>query len=86
MLNDVTLAGQVRQIDRAAGIITLDIKRAKEEKYDLIPLSVKDDIMDLLDEIEVGMTIGVRAKIEIDDNIMRIKVEKVHYAMERKSV
>jgi hypothetical protein len=86
MLNEVTLAGRVRQIDRAAGIITLDIKRAKEEKYDLIPLSVKDDIMDLLDEIEVGMPIGVRAKIEIDDNIMRIKVEKVHYAMERKSV
>ncbi|MDT8337495.1 MAG: OB-fold nucleic acid binding domain-containing protein [Candidatus Izemoplasmatales bacterium] len=85
MLNEVTLAGRVRQIDRAAGIITLDIKRAKEDKYDLIPLSVKDDIMDLLDEIEVGMPIGVRAKIEIDDNIMRIKVEKVHYAMERKS-
>jgi len=42
--------------------------------------------MDLLDEIEVGMPIGARAKIEIDDNIMRIKVEKVHYAMERKSV
>jgi len=86
MLNEVTLAGRVRQIDRAAGIITLDIKRAKEDKYDLIPLSVKDDIMDLLDEIEEGMPIGVRAKIEIDDNIMRIKVEKVHYAMERKSV
>jgi len=86
MLNEVTLAGRVRQIDRAAGIITLDIKRAKEDKYDLIPLSVKDDIMDLLDEIEVGMPIGVRAKIEIDENIMRIKVEKVHYAMERKSV
>jgi hypothetical protein len=86
MLNEVTLAGRVSTIDRAAGLITLDIKRAKEDKYDLIPLSVKDDIMELLDEIEVGMSIGVRAKIEIDDNIMRIKVEKVHYAMERKSV
>jgi len=86
MTNDVTLAGLVKRIDRAAGIIILDVKREKVDIFDAIPLSVQDDIMELLDEIEENMFIGVRAKIQIDDDILRIKVEKIHYATERKSV
>jgi hypothetical protein len=80
MLNQVILVGRVNKLDKLAGIVTIDIKRPNEKDSDLIPVSLSDGLMEsVLGYITDGATIGVKASLNIDKNILRIVGEKVTF-------
>ena len=80
MLNQVILIGRVNRIDRLAGIVSIDIKRANGEESDLIPVILGEGLKDsVLEYLKEGSTIGVNASLNIDNNILRIIGEKVTF-------
>lgn len=80
MLNQVILVGRVNKLDKLAGIVTIDIKRPKEEDSDLIPVSLTEGLMNsILEYLKEGATIGVKASLNIDNNILRIVGDKVTF-------
>ncbi|AUD63444.1 hypothetical protein BK010_07495 [Tenericutes bacterium MO-XQ] len=80
MLNQVILVGRVNKLDKLAGIVTINIKRPNEKDSDLIPVSLTDGLMDnVLEYLKEGATIGVKASLNIDKNILRIVGEKVTF-------
>jgi hypothetical protein len=80
MLNQVILVGRVNKIDKLAGIVSIDIKRSNEKGSDLIPVTLKEGLIDSVSKYLVdGSTIGVKASLNIDNNIMRIIGEKVTF-------
>lgn len=80
MLNQVILVGRVNKLDKLAGIVSIDIKRPNEKDSDLIPVSLTDGLMEsVLGYLTEGSTIGVKASINIENNILRIIGEKVTF-------
>lgn len=80
MLNQVILVGRVKRIDKLAGIVSIDIKRPNEKDTDLIPVTLKDGLIDSVPKyLTEGSTIGVKATLNIDNNILRIIGEKVTF-------
>lgn len=80
MLNQVILVGRVNRIDRLAGIVSIDIKRQNEKDSDLIPVTLGEGLIDsVLKYLTEGSTIGVKASLNIDNNILRIIGEKVTF-------
>jgi hypothetical protein len=68
------------KLDKLAGIVTIDIKRPNEKDSDLIPVSLTDGLMEsVLGYLNEGSTIGVKASLNIDNNILRIVGEKVTF-------
>lgn len=85
MLNQVILVGRVNKLDKQAGIVSIDIKRPNETDSDLVPVSLSEGIMDnVLEYLTEGSTIGVKASIRIDSNILRIVGEKVTFINTKK--
>lgn len=80
MLNQVILVGRVNKLDKLAGIVSIDIKRPNEKDSDLLPVSLTDGLMDnVLEYLKEGATIGVKASLNIDNNILRIVGDKVTF-------
>lgn len=80
MLNQVILVGRVKKLDKLAGIVTINIKRPNEEDSDLIPVSLTDGLMESVQEyLKEGVTLGVKASLNIDNNILRIVGDKVTF-------
>jgi len=80
MLNQVILVGRVNTLDKLAGIVTIDITRPNEKETDLIPVNLTEGIMEnVMEYLSEGSTIGVKASLHIDDNILRIIGEKVTF-------
>ena len=80
MLNQVILVGRVNNLDKLAGIVTIEIKRPNDKDSDLIPVSLTDELMEsVLGYLTEGSTIGVKASLNIDNNILRIVGEKVTF-------
>lgn len=80
MLNQVILVGRVNKLDKLTGIVTIAIKRLNEENSDLIPLSLTEGLMNsVLVYLKEGATIGVKASLTIDNNILRIVGDKVTF-------
>ncbi|AUD64112.1 MAG TPA: hypothetical protein PLJ98_08575 [Acholeplasmataceae bacterium] len=80
MLNQVILVGRVKKLDKLAGIVSIDIKRPNEKDSDLIPVNLSEGIMDnVMEYLSENSTIGVKASLHIDDNILRIVGEKVTF-------
>lgn len=85
MLNQVILVGRVNTLDKQAGIVSIDIKRPNDTDSDLVPVSLSEGIMDnVLEYLTEGSTIGVKASIHIDSNILRIVGEKVTFINTKK--
>jgi len=80
MLNQVILVGRVNKLDKFAGIVSIDIKRPNDKDSDLIPVTLNEGLIDgVLDYLTEGSTIGVKATLNIDNNILRILGEKVTF-------
>jgi len=80
MLNQVILVGRVNKLDKLAGIVSIDIKRPNEMNSDLIPVTLTDGLMEsVLGYLTEGSTIGVKASLNIDNNILRIVGDKVTF-------
>jgi hypothetical protein len=80
MLNQVILVGRVNKLDKLAGIVSIDIKRPNEMDSDLIPVTLTDGLMEsVLGYLTEGSTIGVKATLNIDNNILRIVGDKVTF-------
>jgi hypothetical protein len=70
----------VNKIDKLAGIVTIDIKRPNEKDSDVIPVTLTDSLMEsVLGYLAEGSTIGVKASLNIDNNILRIVGDKVTF-------
>jgi single-stranded DNA-binding protein len=80
MLNQVILVGRVNKLDKLSGIVSIDIKRPNEKDSDVIPVTLTDGLMEsVLGYLTEGSTIGVKASINIDNNILRIVGDKVTF-------
>lgn len=80
MLNQVILVGRVNKLDKLAGIVSIDIKRPNEKDSDVIPVTLTDSLMEsVLGYLTEGSTIGVKASLNIDNNILRIVGDKVTF-------
>jgi len=80
MLNQVILVGRVNRIDKLAGIVSIDIKRANDKESDLIPVTLNEGLIDSVSKyLREGSTIRVKASLNIDNNILRIIGEKVSF-------
>lgn len=80
MLNQVILVGRVNKLDKLAGIVFIDIKRPNEKDSDLIPVNLTNGLMaNVLEYLKEGATIGVKASLNIDNNILRIVGDKVTF-------
>jgi single-stranded DNA-binding protein len=80
MLNQVILVGRVNKLDKLAGIVSIDIKRPNENDSDVIPVTLTDGLMEsVLGYLTEGSTIGVKASLNIDNNILRIVGDKVTF-------
>jgi single-stranded DNA-binding protein len=80
MLNQVILVGRVNKIDKLAGIVSIDIKRPNEKDSDVIPVTLTDGLMEsVIGYLTEGSTIGVKASLNIDNDILRIVGDKVTF-------
>lgn len=80
MLNQVILVGRVNRLDRLAGIVSIDIRRPNKKDSDLIPVTLSEGLIDsVLEHLVEDSTIGVKASLNIDNNILRIIGEKVTF-------
>jgi len=80
MLNQVILVGRVNKIDKLAGIVSIDIKRPNEKESDRIPVTLNEGLIEsVLEYLKEGSTIGVKASLNIDNNILRIVGEKLTF-------
>jgi len=80
MLNQVILVGRVNRVDKLARIVSIDIKRPNDKDSDLIPVTLDEGVIDsVLEYLAEGSTIGVKASLNIDNNILRIIGEKVAF-------
>jgi hypothetical protein len=80
MLNQVILVGRVNRIDKLAEIVSIDIIRPNDKDSDLIPVILNEGLIDsVLKYLTEGSTIGVKASLNIDNNILRIRGEKVTF-------
>ncbi len=70
----------MNKIDKLAGIISIGIKRSNEKDSDLIPVTLNEGLIDSVSKYLIeGSTIGVKASLNIDNNILRIVGEKVTF-------
>lgn len=80
MLNQVILVGRVNRLDKLAGIVSIDIKRQNEKDSDLIPVTLNKGLMEnVIEYLSEGSTIGVKASLQIDNNVLRIVGEKLTF-------
>ncbi len=80
MLNQVILVGRVNKFDKLAGIVSIDIKRPNEKDSETIPVNLTDGLMEsVIGYLTEGSTIGVKASLNIDNNILRIVGDKVTF-------
>lgn len=80
MLNQVILVGRVERLDKLAGIVAIKIKRTDELESDVIPVNLNEGLMEsVMEYLSEGSTIGVKASLKIDSNILRIVGEKLTF-------
>jgi hypothetical protein len=80
MLNQVVLVGRVSKLDKQAGIVSISIKRPKGTVSDLVPVSLKEELMSSVSSyLTEGATIGVKATLSIENNILKIAAEKLSF-------
>lgn len=80
MLNQVILVGRVNKLDKLRGVVSIDIKRPNEKDSDIIPITLTDGLMEsVLGHLTEGSTIGVKASLNIDNNVLRIVGDKVTF-------
>jgi hypothetical protein len=80
MLNQVILVGRVERLDKLAGIVAIKIKRTDELESDVIPVNLNEGLMEsVMEYLSEGSTIGVKASLKIDNNILRIIGEKLTF-------
>ena len=80
MLNQVILVGRVNKLDKFAGIVSIDIKLPNGNDTDLIPITLNEGLIDsVMEYLSEGSTIGVKASLNIENNILRIIGEKVTF-------
>ena len=80
MLNQVILVGRVERLDKLAGIVAIKIKRTDELESDVIPVNLNEGLMEsVMEYLSEGSTIGVKASLKIDENILRIVGEKLTF-------
>lgn len=78
-MNQVILVGKISHIDRFAGIISLNVQR-DSDKSDVIPIVLGEPLNEkVIEYIQEGYTVGVKAKLQIDNNILRIKADQVTF-------
>jgi hypothetical protein len=70
----------VNKLDKFAGIVSIDIKRPNGNDTDLIPITLNVGLIDsVMEYLSEGSTIGVKASLNIENNILRIIGEKVTF-------
>ncbi len=80
MLNQVILVGRVNKLDKFAGIVSIDIRRPNGKDSDVIPVTLNEGLMEsVLEYLNEGSTIGIKASLNIDNNILRIIGDKVTF-------
>jgi len=80
MLNQVILVGRVERLDKLVGIVAIKIKRTDELESDVIPVNLNEGLMEsVMEYLSEGSTIGVKASLKIDNNILRIIGEKLTF-------
>jgi len=80
MLNQVILVGRIDKVDKLAGIVSINIKKSNEKDSDLIPVTLSEGLIESVrDYLTEGSTIGVKASLNIDNNILRIIGEKITF-------
>ena len=80
MLNQVILVGRVERLDKLVGIVAIKIKRTDESESDVIPVNLNEGLMEsVMEYLSEGSTIGVKASLKIDNNILRIVGEKLTF-------
>ncbi|MBU1094439.1 MAG: hypothetical protein KKH01_08260 [Firmicutes bacterium] len=80
MLNQVILVGRVERLDKLSGIVAIKIKRTDELESDVIPVNLNEGLMEsVMEYLSEGSTIGVKASLKIDKNILRIIGEKLTF-------
>jgi len=80
MLNQVILVGRVERLDKLAGIVEIKIKRTDDLDSDVIPVNLYEGLMEsVMEYLSEGSTIGVKASLKIDNNILRIVGEKLTF-------
>lgn len=80
MLNQVILVGRVNKIDKEAGIMSIEVVRKDNKESDLIPIILGDVLAESSFEyLKEDATVGVKASINIENNILRIIGEKVTF-------
>ena len=80
MLNQVILVGRVNKIDKLSGIVSIDIRRPNEKDTDLIPITLNEGLIEsVLEYLTEGSTIGGKASLQMDNNILRIVGEKLTF-------
>lgn len=85
MLNQVVLVGKVSKLDKQAGIVSIYIKRGNNKDSDLIPVKLNELLMKSIHEYLIeGAIIGVKASLNIDNDILRIVGEKVTFINTKK--
>lgn len=80
MLNQVILVGRVNKIDKETGIMLIEVVRKDNKESDLIPITLGDALAESSFEyLKEDATVGVKASINIENNILRIIGEKVTF-------
>ncbi|MFA7105721.1 MAG: hypothetical protein WC154_00320 [Candidatus Izemoplasmatales bacterium] len=77
-MNQVILVGRINKFDKLAGIISIECRREGTDETDRVPIKFKDELLEVTKEhLEDGMTIGVKATLKVDNNVLRIIADKV---------
>ncbi len=86
MMNNVMLVGRVININNDGTIICISVKRLfknKEGEYkdDIIPCKISSEMSDnILDYCVKGDLIGIKGRVEVDDNnIISIVSDKITF-------
>lgn len=80
MLNQVILVGRVHKIDKDAGIMSIEVVRKDINESDIIPITLGESLAESSFEyLKEDTTVGVKASINIENNILRIIGEKVTF-------
>lgn len=80
MLNQVILVGKIHKMDQLTGIVTINVERKDNGNSDLIPVTLSEGLAESTFEyLKVNTTIGVKAFLNIDNEILRIIGEKITF-------
>ncbi|NCU41498.1 MAG: hypothetical protein EOM19_02100 [Candidatus Moranbacteria bacterium] len=74
MLNQAVLAGQVKEIDKTKGVISINIQGEE------IPINIEEKLMKSIEKwIEVGTTVAVKASVHFKRKSLKLIGERVAF-------